>query len=153
MEGSADETRRVEAASSNPSVESPPRSRTRWETMPDEAEAEDTRRSVARKAAQMGVAEVPHALPSPLPQETPSRELFPARQGPILPGIQVGGGAPGRRAPCSGIGRGRMASLACVFVCVVLNFELIALFLLGTGWPEPAGRQEDAGGTGHGRPS
>ena len=33
-EGSADETHRVEAASSNPLVESPPRSCAHWETMP-----------------------------------------------------------------------------------------------------------------------
>ena len=37
----------------------------------------------------MGVAEVPPTLPSSLPQETPSRELFPARQGPVLPGVLV----------------------------------------------------------------
>ena len=89
MEGSADETRRAEAASSNPSVESPPRSRAHREATPGEAEAEDTGRSAARKATPMGVAEVPPGLSSPLPQETPSRELFPARQGPILPGVLV----------------------------------------------------------------
>ena len=88
-EESADETRQVEAASSNPSVESLPRSRTRWEATPGEAEAEDTGRSAARKAAPMGVAEVPPALPSSLPQETLSRELFPACQGPVLPGVLV----------------------------------------------------------------
>ena len=32
---------------------------------------------------------MPPALPSSLPQETPSRELFPARQGPVLPGVLV----------------------------------------------------------------
>ena len=37
----------------------------------------------------MGVAGVPHVPPSPLPQETLSRELFPARQGPVLPGVLV----------------------------------------------------------------
>ena len=88
-EGSADETHRVEAASSNLLVESPPRSRARREATPGEAEAEDTGRSTARKAAPMGVAEVPPAPPLPLPQETPSRELFPARQGPVLPGVLV----------------------------------------------------------------
>ena len=70
-------------------MESPPRSRTRREATPGEVEAEDTGRSEDRKAAPMGVAEVHPAPPSPLPQETPSRELFPARQGPILPGVLV----------------------------------------------------------------
>ena len=37
----------------------------------------------------MGVAEVPPALPLPLPQETPSRELFPACRGPVLLGVLV----------------------------------------------------------------
>ena len=37
----------------------------------------------------MGVADVPPAPPLPLSQETPSRELFPARHGPILPGVLV----------------------------------------------------------------
>ena len=37
----------------------------------------------------MGVAEVPPALLSALPQETPSRELFPTRQGPVLPRVLV----------------------------------------------------------------
>ena len=78
-EESADETHRAGAASSDPSVESPPRSRTRREATPGEAEAEDTGRSAARKAAPMGVVGVPPASLSPLPQETPSRELFPAR--------------------------------------------------------------------------
>ena len=90
-EGSADETHRVEAASSDPSVESPPLSCARREATPGETEAEDTRRYEARKAAPMGVAEVPPASPSPLPQETPSRELFPAREGPVLPRILVAG--------------------------------------------------------------
>ena len=92
MEGSADETRRAEAASSNLSVESPARSRTRREATPGEVEAEDTGRSEARKATPMGVAEVHPAPPPPLPQETPSRELFPARQGPVLLGILVAEG-------------------------------------------------------------
>ena len=60
--------------------------------MPGEVEAEDTGRSEARKAGPMGVAEVHPAPPPPLPQETPSRELFPARQGPILSGILVAEG-------------------------------------------------------------
>jgi hypothetical protein len=77
-EESADEARRAKAGSSDPSVESPPRSRTRREATPGEVEAEDTGRFEDRKAAPMGVAEVHHALPLPLPQETPSRELFPA---------------------------------------------------------------------------
>ena len=89
VEGSVDETRRVEAASSNPSVESPPWSRSRREATPGEAEAEDTGRSAARKAAPMEVAEVPPALPLPLPQKTPSRELFPGCQGPVLPRVLV----------------------------------------------------------------
>ena len=66
---------------------------------------------------------------------------------------QVGGGALGRRAPCGGIGRGKQTSLTCVVVRVVLNFDLIALSLLGTGRPEPAGRREDTGGADHGRPT
>ena len=37
----------------------------------------------------MGVAKVPPALPLPLPQKTPSWELFPVRQGPVLPGVLV----------------------------------------------------------------
>ena len=86
-EGSADETHRVEAASSNPLVESPPRSRARREVTP--GEAEDTGRFAAQKAAPMGVAEVPPTPPSSLSLETPSRELFPARQGPVLPGVLV----------------------------------------------------------------
>ena len=40
-EESANEARRAEAASSDPSVESPPRSRARQEATPGEAEAED----------------------------------------------------------------------------------------------------------------
>ena len=86
---SADEACRAKVGSSDPSVESPPRSRTRREATPGEAEAEDTGRSAARKAAPMGVAGVPPASPLPLPQETPSRELFPARQGSVLPGVLV----------------------------------------------------------------
>ena len=78
-EESADEARRAKTGSSDPSVESPPRSRTRREATPGEVEAEDTGRYEARKAAPMGVAEVHPAPPSPLPQETPSWELFPAR--------------------------------------------------------------------------
>ena len=50
---------------------------------------EDTGRSAARKAAPMGVAKVPPAPPLPLPQETLSRELYPACQGPVLPGVLV----------------------------------------------------------------
>ena len=88
-EESANEARRAEAASSDPSVESPPRSRARQEATPGEADAEDIERSEARNAAQMVVAGVPPALLSPLPQETLSRELFPARQGPVLPGVLV----------------------------------------------------------------
>jgi len=65
--GSADETRWVETASSNPLVESPPRSRAHREATPGEAEAEGTRRSAARKATPMGVVEVPPVPPSPLP--------------------------------------------------------------------------------------
>ena len=37
----------------------------------------------------MVVAGVPPALLSPLPQETLSRELFPACQGPVLLGVLV----------------------------------------------------------------
>ena len=37
----------------------------------------------------MGMAEVPPAPPLPLPQETPSRELYPAHQGLVLPGVLV----------------------------------------------------------------
>ena len=88
-EGSADETRRVEAASSNPSVESPPPSRARREATSGEPETEDTGRSTAQKAAPMGVAEVPPLPPLPLPQKTLSQELFPTRQGPVLPGVLV----------------------------------------------------------------
>ena len=66
-EESADEARRAKAGSSDPSVESPPRSRTRREATPGEVEAEDTRRSEARKAVPMGVAEVHPAPPPPLP--------------------------------------------------------------------------------------
>ena len=84
-EESADEARWVEAASSNPSVESPPRSRVRWEATVGEAEAEDTGRSAAQKPAPMGVVEVPPVPLSPPPQENPSRELFPARQDPVMP--------------------------------------------------------------------
>ena len=91
-EESADEAHRAKAGSSDPSVESPPRSRTRREATPGEVEAEDTRRSEARKAVPMGVAEVHPTPPPPLPQETPSRELFLARQGPILPRILVAEG-------------------------------------------------------------
>ena len=32
---------------------------------------------------------MPFVPPLPRPQETPSRELFPARQGPVLPGVLV----------------------------------------------------------------
>ena len=64
-EESADEARWVEAASSNPSVESPPRSRVRREAMV--GKAEDTGRSVALKPAPMGVAEVPPVPRSPPP--------------------------------------------------------------------------------------
>jgi hypothetical protein len=91
-EESANETRRAKTGSSDPSVESPPRSRTRREATQGKVEAEGTGRSEARKAAPMGVAEVHPAPPPPLPQETLSRELFPARQGPVLPGILVAEG-------------------------------------------------------------
>ena len=67
VEESADEACRAKSGSSDPSVESPPRSRTRREATPGEVEAEDTRRSEARKAAPMGVAEVSLAPLSPLP--------------------------------------------------------------------------------------
>ena len=53
------------------------------------AKVEDTGRSMAQKAAPMGLTGVQPALPPPLPQVTPSRELFPARQGPVLPGVLV----------------------------------------------------------------
>ena len=78
-EESANEARRTGAASSDLSEESPPRSRTHREATPGEAEAEDTGRSMARKAAPVEVAAVPSTAPSSLPQEIPSRELFPAR--------------------------------------------------------------------------
>ena len=64
-EESADEARWVEAASSNPSVESPPRSRVRREATV--GKAEDTGRSAAQKPAPMGVAEVPPMPRSPPP--------------------------------------------------------------------------------------
>jgi hypothetical protein len=57
-EESADEAHQVEAASSDRSVESPPRSRARWEATPGVAKVEDTGRSVAQKAAPMGVSGV-----------------------------------------------------------------------------------------------
>ena len=66
-EESSDEARRDKAGSSDPSVESLPRSRTRREATPGEVEAEDTGRSEARKAAPMGVAEVSLVPLSPLP--------------------------------------------------------------------------------------
>ena len=88
-EEAADEPHQAKAASSDPSVESPPQSRACREATPGETEAADTVRSAARKAAPIGVAEVPPAPPSPLPQETPSRELLPAHEGPILLRILV----------------------------------------------------------------
>jgi len=88
-EESTDVARRAKAGSSDPSVESPPHSRARREATPGEVEAEDTGRSEARKAALMGVAVVPFVPPLPRSQETPNRELFPAHQGPVLPGVLV----------------------------------------------------------------
>ena len=89
VEEAADEPRQAKAASSDPSVESPPRSRTCREATPGETEAKDAEQSVARKATPIGMAEVPPVPPSPLLQETPSWELFPAHERPILPGILV----------------------------------------------------------------
>jgi hypothetical protein len=63
-----DVARRAKAGSFDPSVESPPRSRTPRLATPGKVEAEDTGRSEARKAAPMGVAEVHPAPPPPLPQ-------------------------------------------------------------------------------------
>ena len=75
--------RRVEAARSPPSVGSPLRSRVRRETaLGEEEEAEH-----AERAVPMEVARTPPMSPPNPPQENSGRELFPARQDPILPGV------------------------------------------------------------------
>ena len=86
MEESADETRRVEAATSPPSVGSPPRTHVHREAARGEEEgADEAGRSAAEKAAPMEVVRTPPASPPSPPPENPSRELFPVRQDPILP--------------------------------------------------------------------
>ena len=76
---STDETRRVKAARSPPSVVSPPRSRIRWEAALGEEEAEDTGRSAAEMTVPMEVGQTTPASPPSPPWENPCRELFPAR--------------------------------------------------------------------------
>ena len=87
MEESTNKTRRVEAATSPPSVGSPPRTRTRLEAARNEDEVtEEVGRSTAEKAASAGQVRTPPAsLPSP-PRESLARELFPAGRDQALPG-------------------------------------------------------------------
>ena len=87
VEESADETRRVEAATSPPSMGSPPRTRVRLEAAQgEEEEAEEDRQTAAEKAALSEGMRMPPASQPSLPQENPGRELFPVVQDPILPG-------------------------------------------------------------------
>ena len=87
MEDSADETRRVEAATSPPSVGSPPRTHVHREAARGEDEAaEEARRSVAEKAMPLDVTETSPTSPSSPPLENPGRDLFPAGQDTVLPG-------------------------------------------------------------------
>ena len=46
---------------------------------------EDAERSAAEMAAPMEMAQMPPASPPSSPPENPGRELFPARQDPVLP--------------------------------------------------------------------
>ena len=88
MEESADETRRVEAATSPPSVGSPPRTRIHREAAQgEEEEFEEAGRYAAEKAVPMEVVRTPPASVSIPPPENPGRELFPPRQDPVLPGV------------------------------------------------------------------
>ena len=86
-EESVDESHRVEAAASPPSVRSPPRTRARWEAVRDEEEVTvEVGRSTAEKAASAGKMQTPPALPPSLPMESPARELFAAVWDQALPG-------------------------------------------------------------------
>ncbi|XP_039786419.1 uncharacterized protein LOC120652614 [Panicum virgatum] len=86
-EEATDETHRVKADTSPPSVGSPPRSHAHREAAQGgEEEAEGVGRSAAEEATLVEVMWTPPAsLPSP-PQEDPGRELFPVGQDPVLPG-------------------------------------------------------------------
>ena len=86
-EESIDESRRVEAAASPPSVRSPPRTRARWEAARDEEEVTvEVGRSTAEKAASAGEMWMPPASPMSLPQESWARELFPIGRDQALSG-------------------------------------------------------------------
>jgi hypothetical protein len=66
------------------SVGNPPRSRIHWEAaLGDKEEAEDAGQSATEKAVE--VVRTPPASPPSPQQESPGRELFPARQDPVLP--------------------------------------------------------------------
>jgi hypothetical protein len=85
MEEFADETRRVEAATSPPLVASPPRTRVRREAV--QGEEEEAGQSAAEKATPMEKMRTPPASPPNPPQENPGREQFPVGQDPVLPGV------------------------------------------------------------------
>ena len=84
MPESANETRRVEAATSPPSVGSPPQSHVCREAA--QGEEEEAGRSAAEKATPMEVVRTLPASPPSPPPENLDRELFPIRHYPILPG-------------------------------------------------------------------
>ena len=101
MEESANEARRVEVATSPPSVGSPPRSRAHREVARVKEEAADqVRRAAAEKAASIeeagqsaaekavaaGEMQMPPASPPSPPQGSPGRELLPAGRDQALPG-------------------------------------------------------------------
>ena len=84
-EESADETRRVEAALSPPSVWSPPQTHIRWEAVRGEDEAaEEAGQSAAEKPALLEVMEISPASPSSPPPGNPGWVLFPAGRDPVL---------------------------------------------------------------------
>jgi hypothetical protein len=100
VEESANEARRVEVATSPPSVGSPPRSRAHWEVARVKEEAADqVRRAAAEKAASVeeagqsaaekavavGEMQTPPASPPSPPQGSPGRELLPAGRDQALP--------------------------------------------------------------------
>ena len=87
MEESADETRWVEAATSPPSVGSPPQTRACQEVARKEEEVTaEVERSTAEKAASAGKMQTPPASPPSLPMESLARELFAAVWDQALPG-------------------------------------------------------------------
>jgi hypothetical protein len=85
--GAADETHRVEAATSPPSVGSLPQTRVHWEVAQGEEQAaKEAGQSVAGKATTVEEVRAPPASPVEPPPEHPGRELFPVGQDPVLPG-------------------------------------------------------------------